>query len=642
MKTLFKGSTIDECLEEASRDLNIRKEEIKYKVLKEKSRFFKKEAIIAVIIEEEDENLIELNGEVKVEDNNIIVTNPKEGGSPAYIMPTEGMTLKIDGTIVKDKTKVYEDSLIEVIFEEEIPKRNLSITTSENKIEAYMSIDYIPKRTYKLENVKSSHEIYLDKEIIDESMPPLYNLHEILEELSKMGIIYGIIEENIKNNVEKKCNNILIVKGKPPIDGEDDTIEYKFPLSENLVKIMEDDRGNVDFRNICSIKSVDENDVIGIRREGQPGEDGKNIFGKVLRHKPGKKVYLKVGEGCILKDDNTVVATLEGKPSTKNNVFYVYKLHEVKSDVDLTTGNVKFIGDVVIHGSVKEGMEVWADNSISIKKNTDRALINGKGDITIDGNIISSQIIGGGEDVAKLNYIDRLTEMTNTIESIIKATEEIKKYDIMYRNTKYGEIIKILVENKFNKLPRLCFQIMKDVKLNEDRDAEDTLIPIIKEKFLGLGPISIKDYRELEDIKNKFNYKISLLKERLAIPVNVQINYCQDSKINSTGNVYINGKGSYISDIYANDKIYFTREKSVVRGGTLKSKDEIKCGIVGSIGGVTTKLVVGESGHIWTKVAYQNTLFIVGQREYMLEIPCKDVHAYLDDKGDLTVDRLIL
>ena len=74
----------------------------------------------------------------------------------------------------------------------------------------------------------------------------------------------------------------------------------------------------------------------------------------------------------------------------------------------------------------------------------------------------------------------------------------------------------------------------------------------------------------------------------------------------------------------------------------LKSKDEIKCGIVGSVGGVTTKLVVGESGHIWAKVAYQNTLFIVGQREYMLEIPCKDVHAYLDDKGDLTVDRLIL
>ncbi len=59
---------------------------------------------------------------------------------------------------------------------------------------------------------------------------------------------------------------------------------------------------------------------------------------------------------------------MEGKPCVKSNIFYVYQVHEVKGDVDISTGNITFVGDVVVQGSVKEGMKVEAGNSVEIKK----------------------------------------------------------------------------------------------------------------------------------------------------------------------------------------------------------------------------------------------------------------------------------
>lgn len=127
----------------------------------------------------------------------------------------------------------------------------------------------------------------------------------------------------------------------------------------------------------------------------------------------------------------------------------------------------------------------------------------------------------------------------------------------------------------------------------------------------------------------------------LELPVNVSIAYCQDSDIQSSGGVMITGKGEYISDIKASNSIKFIMEGSVARGGTLKAGEEIKCKVVGSTAGVSTKLQVGSEGNIWADIAYHNTIFKVGNRESVLDSPSKNVHAYLKD-GLIVVDKFVL
>ena len=119
------------------------------------------------------------------------------------------------------------------------------------------------------------------------------------------------------------------------------------------------------------------------------------------------------------------------------------------------------------------------------------------------------------------------------------------------------------------------------------------------------------------------------------------ISYCQDSYIESSGDVIVSSKGEYISNIIANKSIEFTQTGSVARGGTLRAKDEIKCKTVGSEAGVTTRLEVENAGNIWADVAYHNTIFKIGVREILLESSSKNVHAYLKN-GNIELDKFVL
>jgi hypothetical protein len=49
MNFKFSATSLDECLEKASSELNISKEALKYRVTKEEKRFFKKKVEIEII-----------------------------------------------------------------------------------------------------------------------------------------------------------------------------------------------------------------------------------------------------------------------------------------------------------------------------------------------------------------------------------------------------------------------------------------------------------------------------------------------------------------------------------------------------------------------------------------------------------------
>ncbi|WP_246615207.1 DUF342 domain-containing protein [Clostridium thailandense] len=661
MEKLYTESSLEKCIKAASEELGISEENIKYEIVEEKKSLFRKRITISVKMKSENlseelgrqtddgennENIIELNendGTVSIVNEKIQVTNPKAGGEPAYII-VRGNTINVmaDGEIVQDKKSVFEESEIKIIFQENEAKRELKISISEDKLEAYATVIYIPQKIYKLKDKAKSNKITIEAEIEAQVNPTKYKVEEIKQELSNLNIVYGIIEENLKKCVEGCNEKILVAKGEPVVNGENDFIEIKFKQEESYKQLKEDQVGNVDFKSIGAIEAAHKGDILAVRHDGQEGRDGIDITGKKTKYKPGKKLKIKVGNGAIVQEQNIIVADIDGKPCVKSNVFYVYPVHEIKSDVDLKTGNIKFIGDIIVYGNVAEGMEVEGGNAVEIGKDVERAFIRAKGNISIKGNVIAAKVFGGGDDVEKLKTINDLEQLKEIVNNIITASEEIKKYNLLGENKKDGEIIKVLIENKFKLLPRICLSVITHLNIQHDEFTEDDLVNLIKCRLLGMGPISIKHYSELEDIRNSIEEKLVYLRDTLALPVNVQMSYCQDSNIQSSGDVIIFGKGEYISEITANGSIYIFQDKSVARGGILKAKNEIKCKVVGSTAGVSTKLKVEKEGHIWVDVAYQNTVFVVGTREFILDSPSKNVHAYLDSSGDIVVDKFKL
>ena len=637
MKKIYKGASIEECLDKASKELNLTKNEMVY-TSEEKKNFFKKEYIITVDVLE-IEKINELDGTIAVLDGKVEITDPAEGGRAAKILPTDFMKIYVNNEEIVKPVEVFLSSTIVFVIEDKEAARSLDISISPDKMSAYISVSYISRIKFGINNSEKSNNLQLTRKIIEETPPPKYNIKEIKEELAKASVTYGIIEKNIAECVEKgDKHSTLIAVGEKPVNEVDDFIEYKFEIDKELKALAEDLEGNVDFKSIGSVASVLKDSVIAIRHHFNDGKDGVDITGNAIKHHTGKKINLKVSNGCTLKDENTVVAAISGKPCLKSGVFYIFNLHEIMHDVDISTGNVKFLGDIVIHGSVKEGMRIESGNSIEIDGDVERSEIKGKGDISIKGNIISSVIFGGGEDVVKLEKIRYLSELHENLINMIGAVEEIKKFNLLGYNATDGSIIKVLIESKFKNINKIYVNVVNDANKYKD-DVSSNLVEIYKNKLLGLAPLNIKHYSEICEVAEFISNNLVVLKADLAIPVNIKVGYTQDSKISSSGDILFTGAGVYISEISANGNVNFSNDKCVVRGGSIKAENEIKCRIVGSEGGVATRLGVGNDGHIWIDTAYENTVLAVGTKEFVFDCFSTNVHAYNDKNFELIVDR---
>ena len=527
-----------------------------------------------------------------------------------------------------------------VTFNEVEAKRLMNFKINPDKMEALISITYTPKIIYKLKNSGPTNSLLLESDIKEELMPPKFTESEIKSELLNQNIKYGIIMMNImKCAAAFEVSDLLIAKGKETIHGLDDRLEIKYSQVVTKENQKEDISQVIDYKAIGSVEGVKKGQILVSLHSGKDGEDGIDITGKTVKAKNAKKIVLSVGEGCELIEGHTVIATTEGRPSSRGNTFFVYKIYEVSGDVELKTGNIKFVGDIVIGGSVSEGMKVEAGNCITIKQNVAESEITANGDILVKGNVIHSTVAAGKEDVVTLEYISDLKSMKNDLSKLISSITQLKDMNLLQRNTRDGELIKSLLETKFKKLPQTALKVARRIIMQNE---EDELVYIIKHKILDLGPLSIEKYEELNNAVKIIDNKISVLDMNLILPVDVKLDYCQDSIVKSSGNIIFSGKGQYVSQISASDSVIFELDKSVARGGVIQAGKEIKCKIVGGHGGVSTKLIVENNGHIWAKIAYSNTKFVVGAKEYTLEVDSKDVHAYLDDSRELIVDKLRL
>lgn len=649
----FSATSIEKCLEKAASQLDIDKDSIKYKVIKEERRLFKKVVEIE-IIEYEDKDIIKaekneikdydrqevvkktLDAGAKIKDGKIIVTNFPDNKDIITIKPCDGVILLVNGQQCKDITPVTEQDKIEYKFEEEIAIRDINISITLDKMEAYITTKCIPQKIYKLEDQEYCKNLFLNKVKVSEKYPTNYKVSELEEILKSKGIRYGIIIEELQNICnEHNITNKLIAKGKMPKDDIPDEIKLRFKDSNELINYDSDKK--VDYRNRYFIANVKSGDIIAEQIPGREGEDGLNILGKKIKRKIAKKIIIKAGEGCKI-EGNKVIVTSEGKPSYRGNTFAVNKLYRTE-EVNLESGNIDFVGDVEVVGNVNEGMKIVAGNEVFVGKNVESANIRANGQVNINGNVLKSTIRAGNENIGVVQYLDDLQIYKVSIDNLISSVEQIKATNLLGVRSD-GEIIKILMENKFKSIDKVSKKILE---YNSSQRIKDTpLINFINNKIIGFGPIRIKKIGELYGFLEKIDKEIKDMDDSIIVPADVYFDYCQGSQIEASGSIIVTGKGQYISNITALKNIEFISDRAVCRGGELSAGEEIRVKTVGSIAGISTKLRVPKEGRIIADIAYNNTVFCFGEKQILLEVSAKNVEAYMDKTGEIVIDKFIL
>ncbi len=251
------------------------------------------------------------------------------------------------------------------------------------------------------EPIDAKAELYIDSNKLHAYLtltPPnggeMINYEQVDNILKERNITYGILHENIQDTIDspKFHERILIAEGDAPINGVDGQISYLFEINSSFKpKLIENDK--VDFKELDMIKNVNKGEVLAEKILPTNGTDGKTIMGDIIKAKPGKPVYLKLGKNVIEDEEGMkLIANEDGCPKLIDGKVTVLQIYEINGNVDNSIGNIYFNGKIIVKGNVCTGFKIQCDGDIEVHGVVEGAEIIAEGDIILRKGIQGNNI----------------------------------------------------------------------------------------------------------------------------------------------------------------------------------------------------------------------------------------------------------
>lgn len=227
---------------------------------------------------------------------------------------------------------------------------------------------------------------------------------ELVQILNQSGVVYGINNEQLAKIVNDSLINkpVEVAKGLQPGKGKDAGFELLFETANNKAPMVGDD-GYIDYKSLNLISNATKGQPLAKKIPAAKGDPGMTVRGKEIPGLMGKDRALPKGKNTDVSPDNPdlLIATHDGAITFANNLVSIDNVYKINSDVDMSTGNIDFVGSLKIAGMVKAGFKVKAAGNIEIGKNIEDAEIISGGSVAATGGFVGSGngTINAAEDV---------------------------------------------------------------------------------------------------------------------------------------------------------------------------------------------------------------------------------------------------
>jgi uncharacterized protein (DUF342 family) len=203
-------------------------------------------------------------------------------------------------------------------------------------------------------------------------------------------ITHGVNEEFLRDFADKPTykERITVAEGTKPINGQDSYIQYNFETDQSTVKLKEGTNGRVDFKDLNIINNVVENQVLAKRIPAGQGIPGRTVTDKMIPARNGRDVPLPLGQNVhVGEDGDTIIADINGQVIISNGKINVEPVYMVNEHVGVKTGNIVFLGTVIVKGNVEDGFSVKATGNIEVMGTVEKAELDAEGDIVVHQGI---------------------------------------------------------------------------------------------------------------------------------------------------------------------------------------------------------------------------------------------------------------
>lgn len=411
---------------------------------------------------------------------------------------------------------------------------------------------------------------YIDASVADNQMEASLSLKvpEGIEEISVNDVLYKLLEVGVEKGVDEQMitrlvksrqpvHKAVVARGKQRQDGRDAEIKMSIDMDETPKPLIMDD-GSVDFKNINLIKIVDKDQLLAVKLPATPGEAGFTVTGRILEPRPGQDITLPRGKNTYLSEDGLqLYSSLIGNVYFSDGMMHVENVYVVKGNVDFSTGNISYPGDVVINGDVKADFSVHTEGNIIVRGTVEAAeIVSTGGNIDVKKGIIGTQkekkakivaegmlkalfiqeaVISAGTDVEVGSYIlnssvhaenevralrDRgMIAGSNVFSGSCVRAKNIGSMSDTKTSIKVGRIVKDEVNVKFQHLEdelkvleeedkllrkRLDFLDLLKKRLPHFPPEKEKELADLLEKVKGLEAIKQETLQDKEDFHKKF------------------------------------------------------------------------------------------------------------------------------------------
>ncbi len=227
---------------------------------------------------------------------------------------------------------------------------------------------------------------------------------ELTEGLKEYGVTFGINQQILdRMYIERVCDKrILVAEGEPPGTGTDGYCKVLIDVS-GIGKPKELEDGSVDHKDLKKVINVKKGQQLVRHIPPVPGKKGRSVLNKSIDPPKQKDVPLVSGVGTAIseEDPEVLVSATDGAVSLNaRGTLEIKTAKVINGDIDYSTGNISFYGDLKIVGVVRAGFSVQADGDLYIGGNVEDAEVSSSQNIEITGGAVGSgngKITCGGE-----------------------------------------------------------------------------------------------------------------------------------------------------------------------------------------------------------------------------------------------------
>lgn len=417
-----------------------------------------------------------------------------------------------------------------------------------------------------------------------EGMPDV-TVDEMERDIAGHKVVFGVDNEAVQRLINQKCyyEQILIASGAPPIDGYDAELIYEFNTTVSTKPRINED-GTVDFHQLDLINKISEGDVVARINPENPGTPGINIYGEPIKPKKVYKKNFKYGKNLkVSENGQELISMITGHVYLEGDKIFVSGEYDIGADVDNSTGDIDYDGNVRIRGAVRAGFKVRASGNVVVDGIVEGAEVTAGGDIILQRGIhgMNKGILTAGGNIAA-NFIENATARAgNDIETDAILHSKVSARGSILVDGRNGLMVggsiragktiqaKIIgsqmetaTEVGVGNDPEMVARIRELKKLiskaGQDKEMLNQMLTLLRKKREAEGSLNEEKTQLLQKTMKNVILLESSLKEMRAeyAELNEKVYEADDARIKITRTIYPGVK----LEIY--DSVYFIRDKN--------------------------------------------------------------------------------